>query len=145
MGLSSFLLKVFFLGKPVYCRQNTCVKILSKENEYVVQVDVARTFLEKVRGLMFRDNLQEDEGMLFIFRTDAIRSFWMKNTKLSLDIIFIDHTRQIINIEQNVACGNDPSETYSSTRPARYVLEVNAGYTAKRHITIGDSISMNFT
>ena len=79
--------------------------------------------------------------MLFIFKEEAVRGFWMKNTYIPLDIIFINNNFEIINIAENVQpCKEDPCETYSSEIPIRYVVEVNGGFTEKKEIGIGDTI-----
>ncbi|MGA9421256.1 MAG: DUF192 domain-containing protein, partial [Rhodanobacteraceae bacterium] len=80
------------------------------------------------RGLMDREKMAPDHGMLFVFPGSAVRTFWMKNTKIPLDMLFFDDQRKLINVQQRVPpCLSDPCPLYSSAGPARYVLELNGG------------------
>ncbi len=100
------------------------------DQEIVVQVEVARQSNERERGLMFRKELAENSGMLFVYPSEAPLSFWMKNTYLPLDMIFINDTMRIVGIVENA----EPLtlDARSINTPARYVLEVN-GFFARRH------------
>jgi len=101
-------------------------------------VEIAETSEERSKGLMFRESMREDHGMLFIFDEVAPRSFWMKNTLISLDMIFLDDTLVVVDIKQNVPpCEADPCPAYSSSLPAMYVLELNAGIAEKEGIVLG--------
>jgi uncharacterized membrane protein (UPF0127 family) len=79
--------------------------------------------------------------MLFIFPEEMPRSFWMKDTLIPLDMIFISAYLVIVDITTMQPCATDPCPDYTSRQPARYVLEVNAGYCRSRNIAIGDTIS----
>ncbi len=105
------------------------LEIHTPETRHLFQVEVARTDKERARGLMERRDLTADQGMLFLFASAGDRYFWMKDTPLSLDIIFIGEDRRILR----VAAGTEPfsERIIPSNGPARYVLEVLAG-TAKR-------------
>jgi uncharacterized membrane protein (UPF0127 family) len=99
-------------------------------------VEVANTGPRRQRGLMYRRTMPNDAGMIFYFPNEAPRHFWMKNTYIPLDIIYIDAKGEIVNIAAN-------TETLSETPipsilPAKYVLEINAGQAAARGIEIGD-------
>ena len=85
--------------------------------------------------------MEENQGMLFIFPADAMQSFWMRNTLISLDMIFINSNKKIVTIHKNTKVLSDQS--YPSTSPARYVLEVNAGFTAKHNIQVGDQVELD--
>ncbi|MES0882266.1 DUF192 domain-containing protein [Roseibium sp. SCP14] len=113
--------------------------IRSGEAEHRFLVEVAATDIERARGLMFREEMAADHGMLFIFEGEGERFFWMKNTPLPLDIIYIDNAGHIVSI----AADTTPfSETViPSGKPARFVLEVNAGIAEKLEIKVGDQIS----
>lgn len=104
-----------------------------------INLEIADTEYERQLGLMNRKEMKEDEGMLFIFPDLEYRSFWMLNTFISLDIIFLDENRQIITIHKNTATLSQQS--YRSTAPAKYVVEVLAGYTDRHNIRIGDKIN----
>jgi uncharacterized membrane protein (UPF0127 family) len=101
-----------------------------------IEVEVADTPEEARRGLMYRKNLSEDHGMLFIFDDYRERRFHMRNTNISLDIIFADSTGKIVKIHKNAAPFSE-SKFYSG-KPVKYAVEVNAGYTDKYHISEGD-------
>jgi len=107
-----------------------------------IDIEIADEEPERMRGLMDRMNLPEFAGMLFIFNEEEMRSFWMKNTFISLDIIYINANKEIVSIQKNT----QPQTTYSipSERPARYVLEVNAGFTDKYEINPGDKIEFSY-
>ena len=93
-------------------------------------VEVARRYADRMRGLMYRSELREDRGMLFVFEDRQRLAFWMRNTCISLDMLFIDSDGLIVGIEENVPILND--NTYQVGCHGRYVLEVNAGW-ARRH------------
>jgi uncharacterized membrane protein (UPF0127 family) len=111
-----------------------------------VVVEIAHSPEERSQGLMFRESLPENSGMLFIFDEEAVRTFWMKNTLIPLDMIFIDSGMSIIHIEKDVRpCESDPCSTYSSQLPAQYVIEVNAGFSEKNSMDIGDSLEFSLS
>ena len=89
---------------------------------------------------MFRELLEENSGMIFIFDEEQPRSFWMKNTKISLDIIFIDKNNKITSIQTAQPCKKDPYKTYDAK--AKYVIELNAGTTKKISLQEGDEIKI---
>ena len=95
-----------------------------------ITVEVADTPEARVKGLMERWSLPEFHGMLFIFDVSEVQRFWMYNTPLSLDMIFVDENRRILNIAESTTPMS--KQTYSSSGPARYVVEVRAGF-SKRH------------
>lgn len=94
-----------------------------------VDVEIVDTFEKRQKGLMFRKELGKNEGMFFVFRNEAVRSFWMWNTFISLDIIFISKDLQVVSlIKATKPCKTPPCKIYSSKYPAMYTLEVNAGF-----------------
>ena len=105
-----------------------------------VFVEVADDDDERTRGLMFRKNLSRDAGMLFIFYNEEPQTFWMKNTLIPLDMIFINSTLKIVDIKENVppCIQGEECPLYPSREPAQYVLEVNAGFVQRNGIKIGD-------
>jgi len=109
----------------------------------IVKLELARTPQEISKGLMFRDHLDEDQGMLFIFDSEQPRRFWMKNTLLPLDIIFISEEFRIESAVTNAQpCRQDPCFVYRSAGSAKYVLEVNGGFMQKHHILIGSEVEL---
>lgn len=103
-----------------------------------IDIEIANTEYERQLGLMKRLSMADNQGMLFIFPVENFQSFWMRNTLFSLDMIFINANRQIVTIHKRTKVLSDDS--YPSTAPAQYVLEVNAGFTDKYNVNIGDKI-----
>lgn len=101
-------------------------------------VEIARTSKQRARGLMHRTELTDSDGMLFIWPDSALRHFWMKNTPLSLDILFFDNTGRLVHSE--VSQQPFSEKLIPSLLPARYALELAAGRTAELGIKIGDKI-----
>jgi len=104
-----------------------------------IDIEVADTDPEKEQGLMYRDTMSENRGMLFLMGTEDTQSFWMKNTIISLDIIYVNSERRIVSIHKNTKPYS--LEQIISAKPAMYVVEVNAGYTDKYGIKVNDLIS----
>jgi hypothetical protein len=108
-----------------------------------VVVDIADTMDERTRGLMYRKSLQKDAGMFFIFEGEEERSFWMKNTLIPLDMIFMDAGYGVVNIAKNVQpCKADPCPGYGSVKPAKFVLEVNGGFSDTIGLKEGDKAEL---
>ncbi len=103
-----------------------------------IDIEIADNNDQRAMGLMFRTEMKDDQGMLFIFPYETEQSFWMKNTVLSLDIIFVNANFEIVKIHHNTTPFSEQS--YSSEKPAQYVVEVNAGYSNKLGLTEGDKI-----
>jgi uncharacterized protein len=103
-----------------------------------IDIEIADNEYERQMGLMFRDKMEENQGMLFIFPYQSMQSFWMRNTKLSLDILFVNNQKKIVTIHKGTDILSDKS--YPSTEPAQYVVEVIAGFTERYNITEGGSI-----
>jgi hypothetical protein len=109
----------------------------------VFQVEVARTPEDRQRGLMFRRELPDGGGMLFVQPTGSA-VFWMKNTYLALDLLYFDADGRLFQIEANVPpCTTPNCPLYpSDTATVRYVLEINAGEAARSGIRIGDRLRL---
>lgn len=101
-------------------------------------VELALTPRQRAHGLMFREEMAPDAGMLFLFEREAPRSFWMKNTYLPLDILFIDRTGRIVSIAPDTVPLSEAS--IPSGAPAMGVLELNAGVAAALGIAPGDRV-----
>ena len=106
--------------------QEKLITITTNNNNIIFTVEIADTNNSRQIGLMCRKTLKDEKGMLFIFDDSQIRSFWMKNTLIPLDIIFIDKDFNIINIYHNTTPLLE-NIFYTSDSPAKYVLEVNGG------------------
>ncbi|MBM4168020.1 MAG: DUF192 domain-containing protein [Ignavibacteria bacterium] len=116
------------------------VTFISASNTFITTIDVeiADNVDRRTLGLMYRERLEPNQGMFFIFRSDEMLSFWMKNTKIPLDMIFANSRNQIVTIHKNTIPGSE--QGYESTEPGKYVIEVNAGFTSKHGIRVGDKI-----
>lgn len=107
------------------------------------RVELARTPAEQARGLMFRERLPEDRGMLFIYDQEGWRSFWMKNTRIPLDILFFDGQRRLINWHSAKPCRSNPCPGYAGNAPAQYVLELNSGKATELGLSPGDRLELH--
>lgn len=104
-----------------------------------IDIEVADSDVLRARGLMYRKTLPKNGGMLFIHDNEQILSFWMKNTYIPLDIIFVNSNYEIITIHHNTSPLKEWS--YTSTEAAQYVVEVNAGFCSNYNIKTGDKIN----
>ena len=104
-----------------------------------IDLEIADNEYERQLGLMNRNEMKDNEGMLFIFPDVDSRSFWMLNTILSLDMIFIDADKRIVTIHKNTIPFSQQS--YPSSKPSIYVVEVLSGFTDKHNIQVGDKIN----
>lgn len=104
-------------------------------------VEIAATETAREKGLCCRKSLPEKTGMLFVFELEGDYSFWMKDTLIPLDIFWINNQKKVVHIERNVQPSSYP-DTFGSDRPAKYVLETNAGFAKKHRISIGDPVSL---
>ena len=110
------------------------------------QVELARTPNEQARGLMFRESLPADAGMLFIFQSEKPRSFWMKNTRIPLDILYFNSKLELVSAARNARpCAVQACPPYPSEGPAMYVLEINGGLSGELGVTRGDELILYFT
>ena len=125
-----------------------CAQVAGKPaveiNGHRYAVEVADTPDARDRGLMFRKDLPADTGMLFIFDDEMIRTFWMKNTHIPLDILYFDANRRLVSAQLDVPpCGEQTRcPLYPSAGPARYVLELNAGQSRALDLAPGDILTI---
>jgi len=107
-------------------------------NKSCFDVEVVSKDEDRYRGLQHRTSLEKDHGMLFIFPTSRKHGFWMKDTLISLDMIWLDYSRRVVHIEKDVPpCTKDPCPSYIPIQKALYVLEINAGMVEEKNIMIG--------
>ena len=103
-----------------------------------IMAEVADTPPKRLLGLMFRDQLPLSSGMLFIFEDADYHGIWMKNCRISLDILWLDKNRKVIHVEEQAPpCVTDSCRTYYPTQKALYVLEINAGLIEREKIGLG--------
>mgnify|MGYP001818787917 CR=1 FL=1 len=125
-----------------------CTSCMAQEPHVVLKgekftVDLAQTADEQALGLMFRDEMADDHGMLFIFPVEAMRGFWMKNTRIPLDIFYFDADLKLVSVSKNARpCKTRRCPNYPSTGPARYVLELNAGKAEELGVKPGDALEL---
>lgn len=109
-----------------------------------VSVEIADTPEERSVGLMHRTKMGPTSGMLFEFEKEARHSFWMKNTKIALDMIFVSKDFEIVDILPATPCLEDPCETYEPKEAALYVIEVNRGFAEAKGVKIGQTVSISY-
>ena len=133
-----FLLCVLMLISCVACASGEPVVELGGKR---FTVEIAETQEKQALGLMFRDSMPADEGMIFIFPNEAPRSFWMKNTRIPLDIMYFDKDLKMVSISANTPpCRVSRCPSYPSAGPAMYVLELNAGMASELGVGPGDQL-----
>ncbi len=114
--------------------------------EYCFDVQLADNDIKRAKGLMFQRYLEQNKGMLFLFEKEDKHSFWMKNTLIPLDIIWMNKDKEVVFINEN----SQPCKWYSrcfSIKPkasAKYVLEVNSGTVQKIGLRLGDKLVMTY-
>ena len=103
-----------------------------------IDIEIADNDYERQLGLMNRQSMEELQGMLFIFPVERYQSLWMMNTLFSLDILFINNAKEIVTIHKNTTPLSEQS--YPSSEPSIYVLEVNAGFCERHNVKLGDKV-----
>ena len=111
--------------KPASALAQGAVRFETARGPWVVRVEIAGDEASRARGLMYRRSLEPDRGMIFVFPASEEHTFWMHNTLIALDMIFLDEGRAVIGVVANVAPQTDTPRTVG--RPSRYVIEVAAG------------------
>lgn len=124
---------------------NPTVKIISADGlkTAAIKVEVADNAVERARGLMERQGLSPDSGMLFVFPEPQILTFWMKNTRIPLEIVFFDQDGLFVNAMQMEPCKDDPCTRYSSQALAQYAIELPPGFREKNSIGVGSKLDLN--
>lgn len=105
---------------------------------------VADTPERTMYGYMFRREVKEDEGLVFVYPETGLHPFWMKNTLVPLDIIWMDETFEVLHVETAAPCKADPCPSYGTPRMSRYTLELKAGSAARDRLRVGDRIAIAF-
>ncbi len=118
--------------------------VVTLPNGVKVRAETMRLTPDLIRGMMFRDSLAPDRGMLFFHQQEAPAPYYMYQVRIPLDIVWMDHTRRIVDIAANVPpCPSKSAAacpTYGGKIPSAFVLEVNAGFAAKNGLKVGDSL-----
>jgi uncharacterized membrane protein (UPF0127 family) len=111
------------------------VRFETPRGPWVVRVEIASTDADRARGLMFRTDLPPDHGMIFVFPSTEVHGFWMHNTLIALDMIFLGEDRGVVGVVANAAPRTDTSRSVG--KPSRYVVEVSAGDAAAHAVGPG--------
>ena len=108
---------------------------------YTIRVDLAESAASREQGLSGREGLAPDQGMLFVFPTDGIYAFWMKNMRFSIDMVWLAKDGTVVYIVSSASPESYPTD-FVSTTPARYVVELPAGWAHAHDLTVGDSVQL---
>lgn len=123
----------------------TEIKLLNPRPEQIgfnLRAEIADSELEREVGLMNRTELTLDRGMLFVYPEPVQASFWMKNTYIPLDIIFLNNAKQVVKIADDAEPLNT-TKTYFSEVPVQYILETNSGFTEQYNLTTGQQLEFS--
>lgn len=139
LAFAAFVLFGLFAAAPARAADQQALEVVSKTGVHPFAVEVVATEADRAKGLMYRKSLPEGQGMLFDFHSEQDVSFWMQNTYIPLDMIFIKADGRIANIVENT----EPMSTkmIPSRGPVRGVLEVIGGTTRKLGIVAGDRVA----
>lgn len=143
-GFFIFFMALAALLFPCAVTENQASAICfdTQPEESCVYVEIADTYQKRQTGLMGRERLDEDSGMLFVFPDEGFHSFWMKNTLIPLDIIWINSSGHIVYIKEAAPCVKDPCIGYRPEKKANYVLEVEMGYAKRKGLMVGGTSSI---
>ncbi|MEZ6255482.1 MAG: DUF192 domain-containing protein [Patescibacteria group bacterium] len=139
--LVGLLYYFYFSPKPSHETKTVTI------NKQVITLEVADTTAKRARGLMYRTELPYSSGMLFVFEKEGLYPFWMANTYIPLDIIWLNSDKEIVYINHNTppctATGNIKAvcTSYNPKKYAKYVIELNGGWAKKNRLNIKDKIS----
>lgn len=128
--------------EPIAFKKEGELTLFKAETDSVLgklSIEIADNDYETETGLMYRKEMQDDQGMLFVFPDQAMHSFYMKNTEFALDLIFIKSDMTVASFQENAQPLNEKS--LSSKVPVQYVLEVNAGLVSAWGLKVGDSVA----
>lgn len=133
--------KIKNIKEPVFKKEGELefLKADGKTEIRKIDIEIADIDDERMQGLMYRKSMDDNKGMLFIFGREEPQSFWMKNTIMSLDIMYVDSEKKIVKIYKNTTPFSETS--LPSGKPALYVVEVAAGYSDRYEIKEGDMIN----
>lgn len=132
------LLGIFSWTKYQQNEDRGASTIITVAGPVKIYTDIASTPEARERGLMFKEKLDKNNGLLFIWPDENPRSFWMKNTLIPLDLMFIPKDHKVVETASLEPCQTNPCSLYTSSASARYVIEVNKGFAEKNRIQNGD-------
>ncbi|SOC80794.1 hypothetical protein SAMN06296241_2351 [Salinimicrobium sediminis] len=129
--------------EPVTFKQEAEAYLVKPAGDTIrhLKLEIADDDYQRETGLMYRQSMEADQGMLFIFENEEPRGFYMKNTHIPLDLIFLDSQNKIVSIAKDAK--PESLETIPSNVPAQYVLEINGGLSDQWNLVVGDSLILN--
>jgi len=136
--LNSLLISLCVLFFVTSAWADTLPQVQLQIGMHIVKAEVAANNESRMQGLMFRKNLEKNQGMLFVFDSSDLHAMWMKNTPLPLSVAFIDEKGVILNIEEMKPFTD---AIHAATKPAKYALEMNSGWFNQKGIKAGDIIT----
>lgn len=145
-ALSTGLFAVAALAAPMHRVSDSRLVPIQTPAGITIQAEIADTPQKRATGLMYRDHLKKDHGMLFVFQEPQAWTFWMKNTKIALDLIWLDGKKRVIYIERNVPICTRTDESCPQYRPnddALFVLEIAGGTVDSYKIEKGSKLQFS--
>lgn len=137
-SLLAILFIFLFAGCNFFANDNKLV-FQTDNGTHTYKVEIADEKSERTKGLMYRESLDEDKGMIFVYEEEVKPAFWMKNTLIPLDMVFMDKDSKVVDYFVNVPpCEADPCPHYIPNNNAQYVVELNAGQVGKMGLQRGD-------
>jgi len=135
---AALIITLALSASPVFAQQNKKFPVIPlTTGMHVIQAEIVATEAERQQGLMFREQMAQNEGMVFLFGAPAGVCMWMKNTLIPLSVAFIDDDGKIVNIE---SMKPQSLESHCSKKPVRYALEMNEGWFRQKNIKPGSTI-----
>ncbi len=148
-GLS--IIEFSFFKKPLKTASICFEDASTDQTKGCFQIELAENIFQQEKGLMYRTSLDKDKGMLFIFDKEVDYPFWMKNTLIPLDMIWIDQNSKIVFIKENAepclpaeAGGSGDCPAIDPGKNAKYVLEINGGLAKEINLKVGDYVDISF-
>jgi len=144
--MKTFFLLLFFFSVFSGCVQEKAqINTACFESSKCVSLEIAKTGSERETGLMFRESLRQNTGMLFVFESPGRSGFWMKNTLIPLDIIWIGSNGTIVDVFENAQpCKTPECPVMFPNESASWALEVNAGFAKQNNIKKGQRVALNY-
>ena len=135
LAIAGVIALLFFNSSKTNKPAENFVKV--KIGNAEVKAEIADTLLKQIKGLMFRESLAANDGMLFIFNDSGFHSIWMMNMKIPIDIIWLNENKKVVSIKENAPPCSFNCTSYRPMEQASYVLEVNAGFAKSHNIKEG--------
>jgi len=140
----AILVSIFFFSSTAAAGRAAKNGAIRFENGKSVSVEIASSDEKKAAGLMYREKLEENSGMLFVFGYENNYSFWMKNMNFAIDMVWVDSSFRIVDITHTAQpCREEKCGMYSPNRRAKYVIEVNSGFAEANGVETGQRVYFN--